>query len=94
LIFTTIAIHRLKSSRTSGKGECKTTCMQVLRLALELDVEFVEMDFEVVIPFFSNPSSLWNINYKVLLIHLSLYNCHNYDKKYTLHYFIFLISGS
>ncbi|KAK9984047.1 hypothetical protein SO802_033572 [Lithocarpus litseifolius] len=42
-----IVSYRLKSSRTSGKGECKTTCLQVLRLALELDVEFVEMDFEV-----------------------------------------------
>lgn len=38
---------RLKSSRTSGKGDCKFTCLQVLRLALELDVEFVEMDYEV-----------------------------------------------
>ncbi|XP_062143296.1 bifunctional 3-dehydroquinate dehydratase/shikimate dehydrogenase, chloroplastic-like [Alnus glutinosa] len=42
-----IVSFRLKSSGSSGKGDCKFTCLQVLRLALELDVEFVEMDYEV-----------------------------------------------
>lgn len=38
---------RFKSSRNSSRGSCKNTCLQVLRRALELDVEFVEMDYEV-----------------------------------------------
>ncbi|XP_041016725.1 bifunctional 3-dehydroquinate dehydratase/shikimate dehydrogenase, chloroplastic-like isoform X1 [Juglans microcarpa x Juglans regia] len=42
-----IVSYRLKSSRTSGKGDSKFLCLQVLRLALEVDVEFVEMDYEV-----------------------------------------------
>ncbi|KAH7577450.1 hypothetical protein JRO89_XS01G0252400 [Xanthoceras sorbifolium] len=37
----------LKSSRSSSRGGCKNSCLQVLRLALDLDVQFVEMDYEV-----------------------------------------------
>ncbi|MBA0617605.1 hypothetical protein Godav_027033, partial [Gossypium davidsonii] len=37
----------LKSSRTLSKGGCYDTCLKVLKRALELDVEFVEMDYEV-----------------------------------------------
>ncbi|XVF32688.1 hypothetical protein REPUB_Repub17cG0104300 [Reevesia pubescens] len=42
-----IVSFRLKSSRTFSKGGCYNTCLQVLKRALELDVEFVEMDYEV-----------------------------------------------
>ncbi|GMI66562.1 MATERNAL EFFECT EMBRYO ARREST 32, EMBRYO DEFECTIVE 3004 [Hibiscus trionum] len=42
-----IVSFRLKSSRTSGKIGCHNTCLKVLKRALELDVEFVEMDYEV-----------------------------------------------
>ncbi|KAJ8748396.1 hypothetical protein K2173_003033 [Erythroxylum novogranatense] len=42
-----IVSFRLKSSRTLSNVERKDTCMQVLRLALDLDVEFVEMDYEI-----------------------------------------------
>ncbi|KAJ4727588.1 bifunctional 3-dehydroquinate dehydratase/shikimate dehydrogenase, chloroplastic-like [Melia azedarach] len=42
-----IISYRFKSSRNSSRGSCKNTCLQVLRRALELDVEFVEMDYEV-----------------------------------------------
>ncbi|XWS46731.1 hypothetical protein CRYUN_Cryun14cG0093100 [Craigia yunnanensis] len=42
-----IVSFRLKSSRTLSKGGCYNTCMEVLKRALELDVEFVELDYEV-----------------------------------------------
>ncbi|KAK4841176.1 hypothetical protein QYF36_000141 [Acer negundo] len=42
-----IVSYRLKSSRKSSMGSCKNSCLQVLKLALDLDVEFVEMDYEV-----------------------------------------------
>ncbi|PPD78760.1 hypothetical protein GOBAR_DD24301 [Gossypium barbadense] len=42
-----IVSFRLKSSRTLSKGGCYDTCLKVLKRALELDVEFVEMDYEV-----------------------------------------------
>ncbi|KAK9280767.1 hypothetical protein L1049_003655 [Liquidambar formosana] len=42
-----IVSFRLKSSKTSSKGNCNNTCLQVLRLAIELDAEFVEMEHEV-----------------------------------------------
>ncbi|PON96667.1 3-dehydroquinate dehydratase type I [Trema orientale] len=42
-----IPIHRLNESRTTGKSNSKYTDLQVLRLALELDVEFIEMEYEV-----------------------------------------------
>ncbi|KAL9430812.1 hypothetical protein AB3S75_026079 [Citrus x aurantiifolia] len=42
-----IVSYRLKSSRKSSEEACKNTCLQVLRRALDLDVEFVEMDYEV-----------------------------------------------
>lgn len=41
-------IYRLNSQKNSYKGDSKNKCLQVLRLAIELDVEFVEIDFEVV----------------------------------------------
>ncbi|XP_010070003.2 bifunctional 3-dehydroquinate dehydratase/shikimate dehydrogenase, chloroplastic [Eucalyptus grandis] len=43
-----IVSFRLNSARASRRQNDKTTCLQVLRLALELDVEFVEMEHEVV----------------------------------------------
>ncbi|KAF3436378.1 hypothetical protein FNV43_RR23470 [Rhamnella rubrinervis] len=43
-----IVSFRLNTSRTPSKSECsKRTGLQVLKLALELDVEFVEVEFEV-----------------------------------------------
>ncbi|KAH7517141.1 hypothetical protein FEM48_Zijuj09G0030800 [Ziziphus jujuba var. spinosa] len=42
-----IVSFRLNSSGISIKSESKSTGLQVLRLALELDVEFVEMEYEV-----------------------------------------------
>ncbi|KAJ8898668.1 hypothetical protein K2173_004702 [Erythroxylum novogranatense] len=42
-----IVSFRPESSRTSWDMDTKDTCMQVLRLALDLDVEFVEMDYEI-----------------------------------------------
>ncbi|XP_022758114.1 bifunctional 3-dehydroquinate dehydratase/shikimate dehydrogenase, chloroplastic-like [Durio zibethinus] len=42
-----IVSFRLKSSRTLSNGGCYNTCLKVLKRALELDVEFVEMDYEV-----------------------------------------------
>lgn len=42
-----LSLDRLKSSRKSSDEACKNTCLQVLRRALDLDVEFVEMDYEV-----------------------------------------------
>ncbi|TXG63533.1 hypothetical protein EZV62_010527 [Acer yangbiense] len=47
LFFTYKEKSRLKSSRKSSRGGCKNSCLQVLKLALDLDVEFVEMDYEV-----------------------------------------------
>ncbi|KAL5793050.1 hypothetical protein ACOSP7_001644 [Xanthoceras sorbifolium] len=46
-ILPSIVSYRLKSSRSSSRGGCKNSCLQVLRLALDLDVQFVEMDYEV-----------------------------------------------
>ncbi|KAK8693868.1 hypothetical protein V6N13_071435 [Hibiscus sabdariffa] len=42
-----IVSFRMKSSRNSGKGGCYNTCLKVLKRALELHVEFIEMDYEV-----------------------------------------------
>ncbi|GFZ19508.1 dehydroquinate dehydratase, putative [Actinidia rufa] len=46
-----IVSFRLNSASASSRGECKTKtksrCLQVLRLAVQLDVEFVEIDLEV-----------------------------------------------
>ncbi|KAA3475040.1 bifunctional 3-dehydroquinate dehydratase/shikimate dehydrogenase, chloroplastic-like [Gossypium australe] len=42
-----IVSFRLKSSRTLSKGGCYDICLKVLKRELELDVEFVEMDYEV-----------------------------------------------
>uniref|UniRef100_A0A2P2KCE8 Shikimate dehydrogenase substrate binding N-terminal domain-containing protein n=1 Tax=Rhizophora mucronata TaxID=61149 RepID=A0A2P2KCE8_RHIMU len=42
-----IVSYRIESSRTACNGDRKNACMQVLRLAIDLDVEFVEMDYEV-----------------------------------------------
>lgn len=39
--------HRHNSPKTSRRGDSKKTCLQVLRLAIELGVEFVEIEFEV-----------------------------------------------
>ncbi|CAK7348231.1 unnamed protein product [Dovyalis caffra] len=42
-----IVSFRLKSSRISSNKDRKNTCLQVLGLAFDLNVEFVEMDYEV-----------------------------------------------
>ncbi|KAM7521527.1 hypothetical protein LguiA_011429 [Lonicera macranthoides] len=42
-----IVSFRLNSPKTSCKGDMKKTCLEVLRLAIELDVEFVEIELEV-----------------------------------------------
>ncbi|XP_059625761.1 bifunctional 3-dehydroquinate dehydratase/shikimate dehydrogenase, chloroplastic-like isoform X2 [Cornus florida] len=42
-----IVSFRLNSPRTSRPADSKNTCLQVLTLALELDVEFVEIELEV-----------------------------------------------
>nr|AXF38107.1 3-dehydroquinate dehydratase / shikimate dehydrogenase [Bergenia purpurascens] len=47
-----IVSFRLKSTETSNRGNCsKTTCFQVLRLALELNVEYIEIEHEVATDF-------------------------------------------
>ncbi|KAH7838856.1 hypothetical protein Vadar_031996 [Vaccinium darrowii] len=48
-ILPVIVSFRLNSSRKSSRGgECRRSrCLQVLRLAVQLDVEFVEIDLEV-----------------------------------------------
>lgn len=38
---------RLNSPKTSCRGDMKKTCLEVLRLAIELDIEFVEIELEV-----------------------------------------------
>ncbi|XP_015575689.2 bifunctional 3-dehydroquinate dehydratase/shikimate dehydrogenase, chloroplastic isoform X2 [Ricinus communis] len=43
-----IVSFRSKTSKISSNGDSKKTCLQVLSLALDLDVEFVEMEYEVV----------------------------------------------
>uniref|UniRef100_A0A3N7GW43 Shikimate dehydrogenase substrate binding N-terminal domain-containing protein n=1 Tax=Populus trichocarpa TaxID=3694 RepID=A0A3N7GW43_POPTR len=42
-----IVSFRLEPSRISSNKDRKNTCLQVLRLAFDLNVEFVEMDYEV-----------------------------------------------
>ncbi|EEF41656.1 shikimate dehydrogenase, putative [Ricinus communis] len=42
-----IVSFRPKTSKISSNGDSKKTCLQVLSLALDLDVEFVEMEYEV-----------------------------------------------
>ncbi|KAF9669378.1 hypothetical protein SADUNF_Sadunf14G0101400 [Salix dunnii] len=42
-----IVSFRLKPSSISSNRDRKNTCLQVLRLAFDLNVEFVEMDYEV-----------------------------------------------
>ncbi|KAM7501293.1 hypothetical protein LguiB_000197 [Lonicera macranthoides] len=41
-----IVSFRHNSPKTSRRGDSKKTCLQVLRLAIELDIEFVEIEFE------------------------------------------------
>ncbi|GLU07447.1 hypothetical protein SLE2022_244060 [Rubroshorea leprosula] len=43
-----VVSFRLNSPRITNGG-CRTTCLQVLKRALELDVEFVEMDYEIAL---------------------------------------------
>lgn len=42
-----IVSFRLNSQKNSCKGDLKHRCLQVLKLAVDLDVEFVEIDFEL-----------------------------------------------
>ncbi|KAM0071944.1 putative 3-dehydroquinate dehydratase, Shikimate dehydrogenase (NADP(+)) [Helianthus debilis subsp. tardiflorus] len=42
-----IVSFRVNSQNKSHKGDLKHKCLQILRLAIELNVEFVEIDFEL-----------------------------------------------
>ncbi|CAN1199933.1 Bifunctional 3-dehydroquinate dehydratase/shikimate dehydrogenase, chloroplastic [Linum perenne] len=42
-----VSYSRLRSSSSEEKIRSRETCFEVLRLALELDVEFVEIDYEI-----------------------------------------------
>ncbi|CAN0899085.1 Bifunctional 3-dehydroquinate dehydratase/shikimate dehydrogenase, chloroplastic [Linum grandiflorum] len=44
---TIVSYSRLRSSSAEERKQSRSTCLQVLRLALELDVEFVEIDYEI-----------------------------------------------
>ncbi|KVI12521.1 Aldolase-type TIM barrel [Cynara cardunculus var. scolymus] len=47
MVGSSVHNFRLNSQKISCKGDSKHKCLQVLRLAVELDVEFVEIDFEL-----------------------------------------------